>query len=41
MDAVTGYLRDLFTRSACHPDRRHEGGAPDAASVTASARRSS
>ena len=41
MDAVTGYLRDLFTRSACHPDRRHEGGAPDAASVTASAQRSS
>jgi len=27
MDAVTGYLRDLFGEPACHPDERPEGGA--------------
>jgi 2-polyprenyl-6-methoxyphenol hydroxylase-like FAD-dependent oxidoreductase len=41
MDAVTGYLRDLFTKPACLPDNRHEGGAPDVAWATASDQRSS
>jgi hypothetical protein len=40
-EAVTGYLRDLFRKSACQPDNRHEGGASDAACVTTSDQRSS
>jgi 2-polyprenyl-6-methoxyphenol hydroxylase-like FAD-dependent oxidoreductase len=41
MDAVTGYLRDLFREPAGHPDERAEGGALRAACGTVSDPRSS
>jgi hypothetical protein len=40
-EALAGYLRDLFTKAACQPDNRHEGGAPGAACATNSGQRSS
>ena len=41
MDAVTGYLGDLFREPACHRDEHPEGGALHAACGTISDQRSS
>jgi 4,5-epoxidase len=38
MDAITGYLRDLFREPACRRDRRPEGGASEFVGVSGTAR---